>query len=129
MRIAVSFTTCPIHVPFMAKQPPVKLMPLLAVEDAVVDVRLKTVAWTPPAMVEVPVPCTTRLPVVVAPPLTVRPVACVPAPTVEDAVATNPLESVARPAAESVDESVVAPVTESVEVAVTAPPRNDVPDT
>ena len=45
-------------------------------------------------IVDVPEPCTMRLPVVVAPPLMVRPVACVPLPMVVDAVARKPLVNV-----------------------------------
>ena len=54
-------------------------------------------AERPFEIVDVPEPCTTRLPVVVAPPDMVRPVACVPPPIVEDAVARSDLSQV-RPA-------------------------------
>src|SRR5665213_749076 len=83
--------------PFTAKQPPVRLSPLLAVDDAADDVRLRVVACRPAEKVEVAVPCIVRNPVVVAPPEIVSPVACPPAPTVEEASARNPLVNVERP--------------------------------
>ena len=64
-------------------------MPLANVEDAVAEVMLRTLAARPPVNVDVPVPCTVRNPVVVAPPKIVRPVDCVPPPIVEDAVASR----------------------------------------
>ena len=79
-----------MQVPPTLKQPPVKLMPLAAVEVAAVEVRLNVVASMPPAKVEVPAPCTASVPVVVAPPDIVSPPACVPLPTVEDANAVSP---------------------------------------
>lgn len=46
----------PTHVPFTAKQPVVKLIPLAKVEDAVVEVRFNIVALIPPPNVEVAAP-------------------------------------------------------------------------
>src|SRR5665213_1278315 len=102
--------------PFTAKQPPVRLSPLLAVDDAADDVRLRVVACRPDEKVEVALPCTVRKPVVVAPPEMVSPVACPPAPTVEEASARNP------------PVSMESPVTPSVEVAVIAPPKKALPE-
>ena len=53
-------------------------------------------ACMPPVKVDVPVPCTTRYPVVVAPPLTVSPLACTPEPFVEEAVERMPPGMVMR---------------------------------
>src|SRR3990167_7739173 len=76
----------PPQVPLTAKHPAVRLMPLAAVEVAVAEVRLKLVALMPALKVEVALPCTARLPVVVAPPEMVSPPACVPSPMVEEPV-------------------------------------------
>ena len=58
----------------IAKHPPARLMPF--------------------ENVEVPLPCTMRFPVVVAPPKMVRPLAWVPAPIVVDARERRPFENV-----------------------------------
>jgi hypothetical protein len=101
--------------PLIEKHPPFRLMPLAAVDVAVVDERLNTAACSPllnvdvefpfkytdavptfncPATSTLPAnvddaatPCTTSACVVVAPPLIVSPVSCVPPPIVDDAVA------------------------------------------
>ena len=44
-----------------------------------------------PSLVVVAFPCTSKLPVVVAPPLIVSPPACVPLPMVEEAFTTKPM--------------------------------------
>ena len=67
----------------------------------------------PPVKVEVPLPCTTRKPVVVAPPETVRPLACAPPPMVELADEIRPA-SVDRPETPSVELIVCTPVNASV---------------
>ena len=77
----------PTHVPFTAKHPAERFHPFAPVEVAEVDVMLRAVDWMPPLNVDVPAPCTTRKPVVVAPPEIVSPPACVPEPMVDDALA------------------------------------------
>ena len=58
------------------------------VDDAVVA--SNRVRLTPLVNVDVPLPCTMRLPVVVAPPKMVRPPACVPDPMVDEARERSP---------------------------------------
>ena len=62
-----------IHEPLTAKQPAVTLMPFAKVDDAVADVTLSASVWSPAAKVDVAVPCTASVPVVVALPETVSP--------------------------------------------------------
>ena len=78
------------HTPLIAKHPAERLIPW---EPLDVAVRLKRVKLKPPANVEVPKPCTTKLPVVVAPPAIVRPVEVEPPPIVEDACEMTPPEN------------------------------------
>ena len=72
----------------IAKHPPARSMPRAKVEVAAVPVMLRYVDSMPFVNVEVAEPCTTRIPVVVAPPEIVRPVVCVPPPIVDEAVAS-----------------------------------------
>lgn len=106
------------HTPPTEKQPVAISKPFAAV--VVAPVRLRAVACTPPANVDVdvfvttrfvtvvvpaesvdenaPVPCTRKFPVVVAPPLIVSPPVCVPSPTVLDAIDSNPALNILSPA-------------------------------
>ncbi len=102
------------HVPFTTTQPPASIRPLLKVLDALPvmsraavwiplvkvlvapvmkswSADMSPVAAIPPVKVDVPDPCTTRVPVVVEIPSVVK-----PPTTVDDAVDTNP-PSVERP--------------------------------
>jgi hypothetical protein len=54
-------------------------------------VRLVVEARVAKKAVEVALPCTRRLPVVVAPPAIVRPPLCVPLPIVDEAFTKNPI--------------------------------------
>ena len=73
----------------MAKQPAESKMPFPNVDEALVPPTLSDpeVNESPFVMVDVPVPCTMRSPVVVAPPEMVSPVCCVPPPIVVEPVA------------------------------------------
>ena len=74
------------HVPFgILKQPPDSWMPFANVDEADAPVMFRYVEEIPLVNVEVALPCTMRVPVVVAPPKIVRPVVVEPPPIVEEA--------------------------------------------
>ena len=96
--------------------PPENLTPLAKVEVAAVPVRFKLVAETPPVKVEVAVPVTIRLVMVVVPPAIVEEALKTPLTwsgptTVDDPVEIYPPVKLAKPDTDKVDEADNGPAT------------------